>query len=93
VHDGELLGLMFAAPDPGLDQPPPPGSPLVKWHYHRWGQPVCLEAGIITVALPDAAGACPAGATASGQSALMAHVWTVDDGADPFATDMQAHQH
>jgi len=87
---GDVIGVMFLASSPDLDQDPPPGSPLLKWHYHQWERELCLEAGLVVAALP-VDGVCAEGSTAATTSPLMAHVWLST--VDPFATAMDAHQH
>lgn len=92
VVDGDdVLGVMFLASSPGLDQPDPPGAPLVRWHYHRWSDVVCLAGGMVIVS-EASDGTCEAGQVATDISPLMAHVWLIDLD-DPFATNMDAHQH
>lgn len=92
VIDGdEVMGVMFLAEEAGLDQPDPPGAPLVRWHYHRWSEDVCLADGLVITG-ETVAGACGEGEVATDISPLMAHVWLLDLD-DPFATDMAAHDH
>jgi hypothetical protein len=92
VVDGrDVVGVMFLAEDPSLDQPDPVGAPWVRWHFHEWAEPVCLEGGLVVIGLPEA-GRCPTGSTMSDRSPLMAHVWIVDTD-DPFASEMDGHEH
>jgi len=92
VIDGDqVMGVMFLAEAVGLDQPDPPGAPLVRWHYHRWSQDVCLLDGLVIVG-ETVGGGCGEGEVATDISPLMAHVWLIDID-DPFATDMDAHHH
>ena len=88
--DGDVVGVMFLAQDPDLEQHPPPGSPLLKWHYHEWATPLCLAEGLFTTSLP-VDGQCAEGEEMSTTSPLMTHVWL--NSVDPFATAMDSHQH
>lgn len=91
-HAGELAGFMFMQPTLDLDAGPPPGSPLVRWHYHRWDLTLCVAHGVVPSQRVRSDRPCPSGEVPTDHSPLMVHVWTMD-GTDPFATEMDGAGH
>lgn len=94
IEEGRVLGVMFLAPsdDGQTDPPPTPGAPLVRWHLHRWSEPVCLGiGGLVVSGVPADDGTCPTDQEAATSSPWMFHVWLVGD--DPFAAEMHPPGH
>lgn len=88
VAQGRVLGAMFLADSAELDQPDPPGSPLIRWHYHEYDRPMCYD-GTILIDQVDSDGSCPSGQIKSTTTPPMVHVWFVDMD-DPFDSEMDA---
>lgn len=90
IQDDQAVGTMFLAESFALDLPDPPGSPFIRWHYHRYSQPVCFADGIAT-SIKKSKERCPDGTVESSTSPAMAHVWLTNMD-DPFTEDMEAYR-
>ena len=80
----QLAGFMFY-PRSTEARGPQFGGPLTIWHYHSWGQPMCLVAGFAVGLSRE--GQCRRGVLGTFSLEMM-HVWLIDHPDGPFATTM-----
>lgn len=90
VLSGHVYGEMFLSDSFSLHAPEPPGAPQMRWHYHRYPDPVCTTPYLTQYM--TSTGRCRPGDRATMRSPLMTHVWVYPT-KSPFSAMMMPDVH